>query len=60
VGQAVYRLKEILDRYFSSDEGRRYSFSIGIELNHYRLRLVPKPPDDDAELNTPFLDSPFP
>ncbi|MCX6602244.1 MAG: type IV secretory system conjugative DNA transfer family protein [Acidobacteria bacterium] len=60
VGQAVYRLREILDRYFTSEAGQRFPFHFVIEPNKYRLRIVIKTTDSEELNDPPFLDSQFP
>jgi hypothetical protein len=60
VGQAIYRLREILDRYFAGEAGQRFPFYFVIEPNKYRLRIVTKAPDGEDLSDSPFLDSQFP
>jgi hypothetical protein len=57
VRQAIYRVREILDRYFSSSAGARWAFRALIEENEYRLRFAPnRSSDDDDEPDPPLLD----
>ena len=60
VGQAVYRLREILSRYFSTETGQLLPFYFIIESNRYRLRLVSKTSDSEEPSDHPFIDSRFP
>ncbi len=60
VGQAVYRLREILDRYFTGEIGQRVPFYFVIEPNKYRLRIAFRTIDNEELTDPPFLDSQFP
>ncbi len=60
VGQAVYRVKEILERYFGSAAAESLPFYFIIDSNKYRLRLVVKTDEDEESGGPPFLDSLFP
>jgi hypothetical protein len=60
VRQAVYRAREILDRYFASEAGKRWAHRIVILPNEYRLQLRLNTEQFDLEDETPFLDEPFP
>jgi hypothetical protein len=60
VSQAVYRLREILERYFASDRGSRFPFYFVIEPNQYRLRLKTRSIENEDTSGPPFLDSQFP
>ena len=60
VGQAIYRLREILDRYFTSDTGQRFPFTFVIEPNKYQLRVLRKTTEKEELSDSPFIDSQFP
>ena len=60
VRQAVYRLREITDRYFSSEAGQRWAWRAVIEQNEYRIRLERQIRESDEAADSPFLDSQFP
>jgi Type IV secretion-system coupling protein DNA-binding domain len=50
VRQAVYRTREIMDRYFKSDAGRHWSYRAVIESNEYRLRFEANNRESDPPL----------
>lgn len=58
VGQAIYRLREILQRYFESDRGSLHPFFFVIEQN--QLRVLHRDLTLDEGDGAPFLDSAFP
>lgn len=60
VRQAVYRAREILERFAESDAGSKFPYYAVIETNEYRLRIVPRDQDSDDDSDGPFLDSRFP
>ena len=60
VRQAVYRLREITDRYFSSEAGQRWAWRAVIEQNEYRIKLERQPQEGDDAAAPPFIDSQFP
>jgi hypothetical protein len=60
VRQAIYRLREMMDRYFESDAGQLWPVRAVIDQNEYRLRLETQPPENNGLSDSPFIDSPFP
>ena len=49
VRQAVYRAREIIDRYFKSDAGNHRQYRAVIEPNEYRLRFESNPSDPTTD-----------
>lgn len=60
VRSVIYRLREILQRFFKSEAGERLPFRLELEQNRYRLVLVMKVAEEEEVSDSPFLDSQFP
>jgi len=55
VRQAVYRLREILDRFFEEPVGRKWRVRASIQLEEYRLVFESNRPDTDEGTGPPML-----
>jgi hypothetical protein len=60
VRQAVSRVRDIMDRFFETEAGRRWPLRAVIEQNEYRIRLERQSPEDETLSDSPFIDSQFP
>jgi hypothetical protein len=47
VRQTVYRAREIMARYYTSDRGRRWKLRAAIEGSEYRIAFKPNDLEDD-------------